>query len=75
MKAGNIARDVAVAQGLRHAWTSFQKRDHLDESPHHPDHVVRGALAMKVALLGAIGCGAVLAPAVLWHQAAKRWHR
>ncbi len=75
MKASNIARYVAVAQALRHARTWFQNRDHHDESQHHPEHVVRGALAMTVALLGAIGCGAVLAPAVLRHRAAKRWHR
>ena len=72
MKAGNMARDVTVAQGLRRAWTRFQKHDHHDESRHHPEHVVRGALAMKVALLGAIGCGAVLAPAVQRRRAAKR---
>ena len=75
MKASKIAKDVAVAKGLRHAWTSFQKRDQHDESQHRPEHVVRGTLAMKVALLGAISCGAVLAPAVLRHGAAKRWHR
>lgn len=75
MKTSNIARDVAVAQGLKHAWTWFQERDDHDEAAQHPEHVVRGALAMKVALLGVIGCGAALAPAVIWHQAAKRWHR
>lgn len=75
VKASNIAKDVAVAKGLKHAWTWFQERDHHDESQHHPEHVVRGALATKVALLGVIGCGAVLAPAVLRHRVAKRWHR